>query len=199
MKNLLKVAPVAIIAVLLVSLTVLTGCQPAQPPDPAQKLKPVIDAFLGVWNTGNVDALDEIADSLFELRMSSTKFAPVVGLDALKREITNIRTMYPDFSVNIDENAYLSERVLVKRWTIKATYAGPDSLATIGQTLVAPGFSVIFFKDGKISGEWIATSDVDWMKQLGFTLVPPQAPEMKKVEEVKGAAGKVPPPAPKKK
>jgi len=36
-----------------------------------------------------------------------------------------------------------------------------------------PGFSVIFFSNDKISGEWIGYSDLTWYKQLGFELILP--------------------------
>ena len=46
----------------VLALVLIAGCQ-TPPPDPAAELKPIVDAYVEAWNTGNVDALDAIADA----------------------------------------------------------------------------------------------------------------------------------------
>ncbi|NOX87146.1 MAG: ester cyclase, partial [Chlorobi bacterium] len=59
------------------------------------------------------------------------------------------------------------------RWTITATNTGSGSHPPTGKRIEVPGISIIHFADGKIKDEWIASNNFYWLKQLGFTLVPP--------------------------
>ena len=82
--------------------------------------------------------------------------------------------MFPDFTVNVDKKILTGDTVLLATWTIQATYSDGNKSPSESRSLSVPGFSVIFFSGDKISGEWIAYSDLTLMKQLGFSLVPPQ-------------------------
>ena len=136
-------------------------------------MKPLIDAYVKVWNTGDVDSLDQLTVPLFELRMPP-KFTAVIGRDSLKKEILETRKTYPDFFITIEDELIKCNNGLAASWTITATNTGPGSFPPTGRQVTSHGFSVITFSEGKISGEWIAYSDLDWITQLEFTVAPPQ-------------------------
>lgn len=161
--NILKIFP-------LMVLLIAIGCKQ---PDTSKPPKPIIDAYVEVWNTGDLGALDAITDPQFELRISP-KLTAIIGRDALKKAITDTRTAFPDFHVAIEQEIYSGDKVLVARWTISGTNTGPGHFPPTGKHAMADGFSVIHFANGKITGEWIAYNDLDWLKQLGFTIMPPE-------------------------
>ena len=136
-------------------------------------IEPVIKSYIEVWNTGDVDKLDTIVTQNFELRIDPT-FNPLIGIDSLKKEITVTRKMFPDFTVNLEKHIPAGDTVSLDIWTITATYPGDMKSNMESKKLSVPGFSVIFFSDNKITGEWIAYSDLTLMKQLGFSVVPPK-------------------------
>jgi len=154
--------------VALLALTVMMGCSP---PDNSKELQPLIEAYVEAWNTGNFDNLDRIADPDFELRMTP-KFEPTKSLDSLKWAITYWRTAYPDFHITKDEVIY-GKDAAAALWTITATNTGPGLFPPTGKRVDVQGMSILHFAEGKITDEWIAGNNLLWLKQLGYTLIPP--------------------------
>ena len=76
-----------------------------------------------------------------------------------------------DFHITADELIYAPNAVTA-RWTIQATNSGPGSHPPTGKTVVVPGISIIHVSDGKITDEWIASNNLYWAEQLGYTLTP---------------------------
>lgn len=152
------------------SIFFISSCQVQEQ---KKNIEPVIDAYVDVWNTGNLNSLDTIVVPNFELRIDPT-FEPLVGLDSLKKTIANTRKMFPDFKVIIDKKIITGDTVALGTWIIEGTYSKDIKSPAAGKKISTPGFSVIFFSDNKITGEWIAYSDLTFMKQLGFSIVPPK-------------------------
>jgi steroid delta-isomerase-like uncharacterized protein len=140
--------------------------------NPEERYKKIMDQYLEAWNTGNVDLLDKVVTTDFQLRMTP-RYKPVKGLDSLKYEIKNLRTTYPDFHINVHEIIYALHAVTV-RWTITATNSGPGRMPPTGKAVDVPGMSILHIKDSKITDEWIAGNNLLWMEQLGFQLLAPQ-------------------------
>ncbi|MBS4032873.1 MAG: ester cyclase [Ignavibacterium sp.] len=158
------------IALLLFILQVSTSCQEQ---DIATRINPILNKYLDVWNTGNLDELDAITSSEFELRMTPD-FEPKIGRDLLKEEIANTRMGFPDFNIKEDKIFFVGDSAVVIHWTITGTNTEKSSMPVTGNKVNVPGFSVIFFADNLITGEWIAFSDLMWVSQLGFTITPPE-------------------------
>ncbi len=161
------------ISVIIFITLALISCQKK---DHSAEVNPLLDKYLSAWNDGNLDILDEITPLDFELRMNPD-FEAKVSRDLLKEEIANIRMAYPDFSITIDERLFAGDTAVVILWTIEATNTGEGSHPPTGRKVNTKGFSVIFFAGGKLTGEWIAFSDLSWLRQLGFTITPPEIPE----------------------
>jgi hypothetical protein len=158
------------ISILLFILQVSTSCQEQ---DIATNINPLIDKYVGAWNTGNLQELDAITSEKFELRMTPD-FEPKVGRDLLKEAISNTRKGFPDFNIKEDKKLFVGDSAVVIHWILTGTNTGKSSMPPTGNKVNLPGFSVIFFSDTLITGEWIAFSDLMWVNQLGFTITPPE-------------------------
>jgi hypothetical protein len=153
---------------LLITLAFVT----CQKKDYSTEINPILDKYLKAWNEGDLEILDEITTLDFELRINPD-FEAKNSRDLLKENISNTRMAYPDFLVTVDDRLFVSDTAIVIRWTITGTNTGVGSHPPTGQRAYSNGFSIIFFAEGKLTGEWIAYSDLTWVKQLGFTMTPP--------------------------
>lgn len=151
-------------------LQVSTSCQKQ---DYSTSINPLLNKYMAVWNNGNLDELDAITSENFELRMTPD-FEPKIGRDLLKDEITNTRKGFPDFNIKEDKKLFVGDSAVVIHWILTGTNTGKSTMPPTGNKVNVPGFSVIFFSDTLITGEWIAFSDLMWVSQLGFTITPPE-------------------------
>jgi len=148
----------------------LNSCQPQKPED---QIKPAVEKYLYVWNGGNLDSLDSILSENFEFRINPA-FEAIVGREKLKEHITMSRNAFADFNVSEKDIILLGDTALVATWIISGTYNNPENPLASGKKTSSPGFSIIFFNDNKLTGEWVAYSDLSWYKGLGYELVIPQ-------------------------
>ncbi len=169
MKQLSRSLISTVLMALAATFFVAMGCQQ---PDASRELKPIGDAYVVAWNTGNLDALDAIIDPQFVRHMSPTSPTSAVGLDSLKRVISTFRRTYPDFQVTLDEEIYTGSKS-VARWSYTATNTGPGRIPPTGKQVTATGISILHYSNGKIVEEWVETDNLSTMQQLGFTLAPP--------------------------
>jgi hypothetical protein len=159
-----------VVFIFLFSLFFLVSCQQHKPKN---QLNDVVQKYLLVWNGGNLDSLNAITSENFQMRINPT-FETMTGRDKLKESISKTRYVFPDFSVKEKEIIILSDTALVVTWVISGTYKNPQDSLTYGKKTEASGFSVIFFHDGILTGEWIGYSDLTWNKNLGYELVIPK-------------------------
>lgn len=138
----------------------------------AEKINPLIDKYISAWNTGNLSLLTGVVDSSFELR-KLPDFRPMKGIKSLEEYIIGTRTVVPDFFLKETQKLFISDTAVIVTWKFKGTYKGENDLPPTGSKIDIPGFSIIYFHGGKLTGEWIAFSDLTWVNQLGFSLIPP--------------------------
>jgi len=150
--------------IFLLLLFSLTSCQQKKSHD---ELNIALEQYIYVWNGGSLDSLDAITSENFQLRINPT-FEPMNGRDKLKESISRTRYVFPDFLVKENEKIILSDTALVLSWVISGTYQNPQDTMNYGKTTEANGFSVIFFNEGIITGEWIGYSDLTWYEKLGY-------------------------------
>jgi steroid delta-isomerase-like uncharacterized protein len=157
-------------SVLITAFVFLAGCQ-QQPPDASQKLKPLVDKYVEVWNTGNLDELDAIVGPHY---VRHANLAPDVdGVDGLKKVISGFRTAYPDLKLTSDEEIYAENKATL-RWTLTGTNTGPGEMPPTGKSIKLWGLGTAHFADGKIAEEWAAYDNQSLMEQLGYTMMPPK-------------------------
>ena len=155
------------LSIFLILVFLFSACQEQKK---VVDITPVIKSYVEVWNTGDVNKLDSIVTQNFELRIVP-EFKPLIGIDSLKKAITQTRKMFPDFTVNLEKHIPAGDTVSLDIWTISGTYSGDMKNKMESKKISVPGFSVIFFSGNEITGEWIAYSDLTLMKQLGFSVV----------------------------
>ena len=160
-------------SLLLLIALALISCQKK---DYSTEINPILDKYLEAWNEGNLEILDEITPLDFELRINPD-FEAKNNRDLLKESITNTRKVYPDFLVTVEDRLFISDTAVVIRWSITGTNTGEGSFPPTGKKTSSNGFSVLFFADGKLTGEWIGFSDLTWVRQLGFNIIPPSIQE----------------------
>jgi len=147
---------------LILCLVLITGCAPK---DTSAELLTQVEKLVSYWNTGNFDGIENVLCEDFEMR-ATPLFEAKRGIDIFKESVMDTRKAYPDLKLSIDES-FFAENVCGGRWTIHAT--SPD-----GKKLTIPGMSIFHFKEGKIKDEWISNNDLLWLKQLNYTIAPPE-------------------------
>jgi hypothetical protein len=134
-----------------------------------EAVKTLVKKYVDVWNGGSLDSLDTITSEDFELRMNP-KFEPLKGREKLKEGVTKTRYAFPDFMVDKKEMIFLGDTAIAVSWTISGTYKNPQDSLGYGNKTEAEGFSIIFFNEGVLTGEWIGYSDLEWYKGMGYEL-----------------------------
>lgn len=145
----------------------LNGCQ--QQKDYPKELKPLVDKYVAVWNTGNVDELDNVMSSNFVRHAESTS---AEGLDNIKKLITGSRTSFPDLHLVLTDEIY-SENRFAARFSFTATNTGPGQFPPTGKSVEVWGVVLAHFENGKLSEEWVGYDNQSFMEQLGFIMIPP--------------------------
>lgn len=156
------------IAVLIITFLIISGCQ--MKPDPSKELKPLVDKYVEVWNSGNLGDLDAIINSTYAYHSNQSPDAN--GLDGLKKVISGFRTSYPDVKIVLDDVIY-SENEASCKWSLTGTNTGPGEIPPTGKPVKQWGVSIVHFANGKITGEWVAFDNQSFMEQLGFKMMPP--------------------------
>lgn len=166
---------VAALAVVL--LTVTVGCQKK----PAgvmttQEATAFVQQTLPIWNEGKFDVIDQLYASDYVLHRVDMG-DDIIGWDAFRAYVTQVRTAFPDFHVTVDQVLVADDTVIV-RWTNSGTNSGAlDDQPPTGKTVQVSGVSVSRLADGKIAEGWLYYDELAIYRQLGYTLTPaPAAP-----------------------
>ena len=155
------------ISVLILTFLIITGCQPKT--DPSKEMKPLVDKYVEVWNSGNLGELDAIISSNYVYHSNQSPDAN--GLEGLKKVISGFRTSYPDVKIVLDDEIY-SENGAACKWELTGTNTGPGDFPATGKSVKQWGVSILHFANGKITGEWVAFDNQSFMTQLGYTMTP---------------------------
>jgi len=154
--------------ILILSASLFYSCEKQEH---SEKINPLINKYIEAWNTGNSSLFKDVVDSSFELR-KMPNFESFKGIKYLEEYLANTRAVLPDFLLKETERIFLGDTAVVVSWTFTATYKGENDLPPTGSKIDIPGFSIIYFNGHKLTGEWIVFSDLTWVKQLGYTIVP---------------------------
>jgi len=165
--NILRSSSLALIG----TIVFMTGCE-RQQPDASQKLRPIVDKYVEVWNGGNPDGLDAIIDPRFVRRVNLQ--SDIEGVDGAKKVISGFRTAYPDLKIVVNDEVY-SENKSVGRRTLTGTNTGSGAMPPTGKSVRVWGISILRFANGKITEEWVGSDNQSLMEQLGYTMTPPSA------------------------
>jgi steroid delta-isomerase-like uncharacterized protein len=122
---------------------------------------------LEVFNSGDLDALDEIIGADAVDHDTQNPNADVHGPEGSRRTISMYRAAFPDLRMTVDDQIAEGDKV-VTRWTAVGTQEGdlPGLPATHNKSTVT-GIGIDRFEDGKIVEAWTNWDTLGMMQQLG--------------------------------
>lgn len=167
MEGLVRRAMGTAILCLVVATVVFLGCQPL---NASQKLKPIVDKGVAIWNNGNLEEVGTVWDA--NVMRSVNQLPDVRGIDGMKKVISGFRTAYPDLKLPSDEEIYAENKVTL-RWSFTGTNTGPGEMPPTGKSVKIWGITILHFANGKVTEEIVAYNNQSFMEQLGYTMTPP--------------------------
>jgi len=147
---------------LLGALFTLSAC--AQMDKTAEANGAMADRFTAeAWNNGNLDLIDEMmADDFVRHLPNSWDPKKIEGAAAFKEYMTNIRTIYPDFHVQVHKKVAEGDMV-ASTWTVSGTNKELDrKISIVGMTMTR-------YADGKAAEEWVTWDTAGMQSQLAAT------------------------------
>ncbi len=124
----------------------------------------VVRAYVEVWNSGELDRLDELLTEDFKRHGG---FGAVDSRDALKRVIRNSRGFYRGLHIEVDDVV-----ANPRKGAMRLRFTG-----RWGETrfvLDSVNFAMVHFRGGKIAEEWVLGNNMDLFRTFGYRLTPPQ-------------------------
>jgi steroid delta-isomerase-like uncharacterized protein len=133
----------------------------------------IIEKILKVYNEGDLTLVDETIAAEYRLHHSAYP-EDIVGIEAFKKYITDIRTAFPDLNLKFDETIVKGFKIVI-RWSLTGTNTGNfGDLPATGKQVSYSGLSISHLVDGKFTEAWIIYNGLDLYQQLGFKVVPPE-------------------------
>src|SRR5262247_1420988 len=119
-----------------------------------------------LWSEGDLSVADEIIAPDYERHDPGDPF-PARGPNDVKRIVAMLRTMLPDFRIEVEAMVAEGDFV-VSRYTATATdTVGYMGMPPTGKTVRTPAIQIFRFANGKIVESWAARDDLGTLKQLG--------------------------------
>jgi len=144
-----------------------------------EEAKALVERDLEIWNEGNLALADEIIAPDY-VEHTADISEDIVGIDAFKEGVAYRRTNYPDFNCTIEELIVKNDKI-VWRWIITGTNTGTTSdIPPTGKKMRLEGVGILRVVNGKIVERLIYYNEATQLRQLGYTITPPQPPEEKK-------------------
>ena len=119
-----------------------------------------------LWSRGNLAVADEIIAPDYERHDPGDPFA-AKGPDDVKRIVTMLRSMLPDFQIKV-ESIIAEGDFVVSRYTATATdTVGYMGMPATGKPIKTQAIQIFRFANGKIVESWAARDDLGTLRQLG--------------------------------
>ncbi len=122
------------------------------------------------FNQGKLATLDEVLAPTYVNR-SAPPGSPS-DAEGVKQIITLFRSAFPDFRIEIHEQAAEGDLVC-SRATFRGTHRGPlFGVPATGREVAMPGLSMVRVVNGQIQEGWIQNDTLGLLQQLGATTLP---------------------------
>ena len=146
--------------------------QPVEKGITEEEAQNLVERDMGIWNEGNLAIADELIAPDYVQR-STANSEDLIGIDAFKELITNVRTQFPDFKITVEELIIKDDKI-VWRWIMTGTNTGTTSdIPPTGKKMQCEGVGILHVVDGKIVERLIYYNEADMLTQLGYTIAPP--------------------------
>ena len=127
---------------------------------------------LAAWNEGDLDAMDEFLDP--DYVNHQPPFPDVVGRDAYKKYIADVRSSHPDAHLEIEEWIYQGD-VSAARGTFRGTQTGPSPTTGAPPTGKEVNFvwcNFLRWVGDKVVEGWAYNDYLTMVQQLGIVSMP---------------------------
>jgi len=146
----------------------VNGSEPADPgPATIEQNKATVRRWSEeLWGRGNLAVADEIIAADYVRHDPGDPF-PARGPEDVKRIVTMLRSMLPDFTIEVE--AIVAEGdMVVSRYTSTATDSvGYMGMPPTGKAIRTPAIQIFRLAHGKIVESWAARDDLGTLRQLG--------------------------------
>ena len=127
----------------------------------------LIESYINVWNTKDLQLLDELLDPQYKFYLPSNAKEPFL-IDQLKGWIGMLYETYSDIHYDIQEIHATGDKVSL-RWTCKATHSSDNlGIPATGKVILGSAVEIFTIKEGKIVEERAETDALGWNQQLGL-------------------------------
>ena len=138
-----------------------------------EEAKALVEKDQKIWNEGNLALVDEIIAPDYVEHTANMPEDDIVGSDAFKERVANLRTYFPDFHVNVEELIVKDDRI-VWRWICSGTNTGTlTDIPPTGKKMQFEGVGILRVIDGKIVERVMYYNEAARLVQLGYTIAPP--------------------------
>lgn len=143
-----------------------------------EEAKALVERDLEIWNEGNLALADEIIAPDY-VEHTADISEDIVGIDAFKKGVAYRRTIFPDFNITTEELIVKNDKI-VWRWIVTGTNTGTtNDILPTGKKVRMEGVGILRVVNGKIVERLIYYNEATQLRQLGYTIIPPQPSEEK--------------------
>jgi len=133
-----------------------------------EKNKEMIRKLHEIWNTGNLEMVEEIFAPDFVAHFPQSSELPERrGMDGVRRGILRIRAAFPDWYEEIKDLIAEGDRV-VSRYTSRGTHRGEFwGIPPTGRRISVEEISIFRIAKGKVAEQWCSIDELGRLQQLG--------------------------------
>jgi steroid delta-isomerase-like uncharacterized protein len=118
-----------------------------------------------LWNRGRLELADELLAA--DVRFRGTLGMSLVGRDAFKGYVEQVRAAFPDWHNEVEELISADDAV-VARLTFTGTHRGELlGVAPTGRRVSYVGAAIFHLDDGKIASAWVVGDTQELWRALG--------------------------------
>lgn len=124
-----------------------------------------------LWGRGNLAVADEIIAQDYVRHDPGDPF-PARGPADVKRIVTMLRGMFPDFRIEVESIVAEGDMVVSRYVTTATDTVGYMGMPPTGKTIRTAAIQMFRFSNGKIVESWAARDDLGTLRQLGHLPAP---------------------------
>jgi steroid delta-isomerase-like uncharacterized protein len=132
------------------------------------EVQQIIDSVVELWNTGHADAALRAYNEDAE-RNDPNLPGPIQGANEIAEYVTQIRTGFPDFRLEVTDQVAEGDRLVV-HWTGSGTNRGEFlGIPATGHRMTLSGTAWSRIVNGKIAEERVYFDRLSMLEQLGVS------------------------------
>lgn len=137
--------------------------------------KELVRRLCDVFNTGNLNVIDEVATEDFVLHHATDR--DITPREMYKQTFLMSRNAFPDMHLVIDD-IFAEGAKVACRWTLSGTHKGEyQGIPPTNNKVVVSGNNIFRIANGKVAEIWSRSNTLGMMQQLG--VIPPMGPPKK--------------------